>query len=225
MCIHMYTHTYTYIHTYTHINRYEQGFGCEFQSLGAVLGLADAVGGEDALRQKVHAVSGASSGAKIAALVAAPGNYYLYRKLFFTGAKIAALVAAPVPLERAASFFGQLQCHDIFFVRTDLVNPLAHGGLMRGDALRSTLAQVCVCVCVCVSVYDTLRCTLAQALGTARLRFDACQIPLGVSAFSLSSWSSVSLTEGDVLSALGASGAFPVQILKSQSSIVALSSD
>ena len=81
---------------------------------------------------------------------------------------------------------------------------------------------VCVCVCVCVSVYDTLRCTLAQALGTARLRFDACQVPLGVSAFSLSSWSSVSLTEGDVLSALGASGAFPVQILKSQSSIVAL---
>ena len=144
MCIHMYTHTYTYIHTYTHINRYEQGFGCEFQSLGAVLGLADAVGGEDALRQKVHAVSGASSGAKIAALVAAPGHYYLYRKLFFTGAKIAALVAAPVPLERAASFFGQLQCRDIFFVRTDLVNPLAHGGLMRGDALRSTLAQVCV---------------------------------------------------------------------------------
>jgi hypothetical protein len=73
-----------------------------------------------------------------------------------------------------------------------------------------------------VSVYDTLRCTLAQALGTARLPFDACQIPLGVSAFSLSSWSSVSLTEGDVLSALGASGAFPVQILKSQSSIVAV---
>ena len=61
-----------------------------------------------------------------------------------------------------------------------------------------------------MSVYDTLRCTLAQAIGTAQLAFDTCQIPLGVSAFSLSSWSSVSLTEGDLLSAIGASGAFPV---------------
>jgi hypothetical protein len=156
ICIYTYdTYIHTYMHTYTLLNTHVQGFGCEFQSLGAVLGLADAVGGEDALRQKLHAVSGASSGAKIAAqaATAAPGNYYLHRKLLFTGAKIAALVAVPVPLGRAASFFGQLQCRDIFFVPTDLVNPLTHGGLMRGDALRSTLAQVCVFACVRVSVY------------------------------------------------------------------------
>jgi hypothetical protein len=47
-----------------------QGFGCEFQSLGATLGLADACGGEGALRHKLRATSGASSGAKVAALAA-----------------------------------------------------------------------------------------------------------------------------------------------------------
>jgi len=57
---------------------------------------------------------------------------------------------------------------------------------------------------------DALRSTLAEALGTARLTFDACQVPLGVSAFSLSTWRSVNLTAGDVLSALVASGAFPL---------------
>ena len=57
---------------------------------------------------------------------------------------------------------------------------------------------------------DALRSTLAEALGTERLTFDACHIPLGMSAFSLSTWRSVNLTAGDALSALVASGAFPL---------------
>ena len=72
-----------------------QGFGCEFQTLGAVLGLAEALGGEEALRQQVHAVSGASS-----------------------GAKIAALVASPVPLEHAARALCKIRAREIFFVRS-----------------------------------------------------------------------------------------------------------
>ena len=49
-----------------------QGFGCEVASLGATLGLCDGLGGEAALRRQVVAASGASSGAKVSAVVATP---------------------------------------------------------------------------------------------------------------------------------------------------------
>ena len=54
----------------TYLLAVSQGFGCEFLSLGAALGLADECGGEGALRHKLRATSGASSGAKVAALAA-----------------------------------------------------------------------------------------------------------------------------------------------------------
>lgn len=52
---------------------WSQGFGCEVASLGATLALADGLGSEAALRKQVLATSGASSGAKVAAVVATPG--------------------------------------------------------------------------------------------------------------------------------------------------------
>ena len=51
---------------------FSQGFGCEAASIGVALGLADGVGGPRQLRKRLDGVSGASSGAKVAAVLAAP---------------------------------------------------------------------------------------------------------------------------------------------------------
>ena len=51
---------------------FSQGFGCEAASIGVALGLADGVGGPRELRRRLDGVAGASSGAKVAAVLAAP---------------------------------------------------------------------------------------------------------------------------------------------------------
>lgn len=51
---------------------FSQGFGCEAASCGAALGLADVLGGPRELRRKLDSVAGASSGAKVAAVMACP---------------------------------------------------------------------------------------------------------------------------------------------------------
>ena len=51
---------------------FSQGFGCEAASIGVALGLADGVGGPHQLRRRLDGVAGASSGAKVAAVLAAP---------------------------------------------------------------------------------------------------------------------------------------------------------
>ena len=51
---------------------FSQGFGCEAASIGVALGLADGVGGPHQLRKRLDGVAGASSGAKVAAVLAAP---------------------------------------------------------------------------------------------------------------------------------------------------------
>ena len=87
-----------------------QGFGCEFQSLGATLGLADACGGEGALLHKQRATSGASSGAKIAALAA----------------------SADVSLEHSARVILGVRAADVFLDASKIVPPW-RSGLFGGE--------------------------------------------------------------------------------------------
>ena len=54
---------------------YDERRYCHTQAFLQVLGLADALGGDEALWRQLHAVSGASSGAKIAAMVAGGSHF------------------------------------------------------------------------------------------------------------------------------------------------------
>ena len=89
-----------------------QGWGCEAQSLGALLALRDAFGSDSALRAALAGASGASSGAKIAALAALPH----------------------VPLDRAAEGLLRVRPVDILCDTSDLVPPW-RGGALAGDAV------------------------------------------------------------------------------------------
>ena len=89
-----------------------QGFTCEPQSLGAVLALSDALGGDAALRSRLTAVSGSSSGAKIAALTS----------------------LRSVELAGAAETLLALQPAEVFLDSTDLVPPW-RGGLLGGEGM------------------------------------------------------------------------------------------
>ena len=89
-----------------------QGWGCEAQSLGALLALRDALGSDSALRAALAGASGASSGAKIAALAALPH----------------------VPLDRAAEGLLRVRPVDILCDKSDLVPPW-RGGALAGDAV------------------------------------------------------------------------------------------
>mmetsp|Transcript_26626 Transcript_26626/g.91648 ORF Transcript_26626/g.91648 Transcript_26626/m.91648 type:complete len:351 (+) Transcript_26626:162-1214(+) len=95
-----------------------QGFGCEFQSLGALLGLCDGLGGEAQLRSRLEATSGASSGAKVAAVAAMPDT----------------------SIEKFAEGMLALGAQDCFLNKADVVCPL-RGGYLGGQAIISHLGN------------------------------------------------------------------------------------
>ena len=96
---------------------WSQGFGCEVASLGATLALCDAAGGEANFRASLVAVSGASSGAKIAALVATP----------------------TASLEAFGAAATRVRFRDVLLDARDTA--LSRGGLCGGSALRRLLER------------------------------------------------------------------------------------
>ena len=90
-----------------------QGFGCEFASLGAVQGMVGAFGGIEAIfRAHLTAVSGASSGAKIAALIAQPS----------------------LSLSDAAQILLKIRATDLF-LSDSAFSALRRGGLCGGEPI------------------------------------------------------------------------------------------